>query len=144
MNILVLNGPNLDKLGLRDAQKYGAITLNEINDKIKAEFPEHAFEFFQSNSEGELINQISGSFGKFDGIVLNPGGYAHTSVAIRDAIEISAVPVIEVHLSNLSARENFRQNLITASACKGYISGFKHKSYLAAIYLLNKMRETND
>ncbi len=141
MRILILNGPNLNKLGDRDPQKYGSSSLNVIYEKIEKEFPEDTFTFFQTNSEGELIDRISSDSEKYDGVILNPGGYAHSSVALRDAIEIAKLPVIEVHLSNLSAREGFRQNLITASVCEGYISGFKHNSYLAAVYILHKMKD---
>ncbi len=140
MKILVLNGPNLNKLGEREKKHYGEITLLSIYEKIEAEFPETDFVFFQSNLEGELIEYIqTAKENGFDGIVINPGGYAHTSVAIRDALELAGIPKIEVHLSNLSAREDFRQKLITASVCDGYISGFKEKGYLAAVYLLQKL-----
>lgn len=139
MRILVINGPNLEKLGDRDNAVYGSITLGKLEEIIKKEFPEHEFTFFQSNIEGELINSISSAQKYYQGIIINPGGYSHTSVALRDALELSTIPVIEVHLSNLSARENFRQNLLTASVCKGYISGFKEYSYIAGIYLLTKL-----
>ncbi len=139
MKILILNGPNLNKLGKREKTHYGEKTADEINEQIRAEFPEIEFEFFQSNHEGELIDKIqTAEENGFAGIVINPGGYAHTSVAIRDALELAKIPKIEVHLSNLSGREEFRQNLITASACDGYVSGFKEKSYFAAIYLIEK------
>ena len=103
------------------------------------EFPQIRFTFFQSNVEGEIINQIQKADKQFNGLLINPGGYAHTSVAIRDALEICSIPKVEVHLSHLIKREEYRQNLITASACDGYISGFKEKSYLAGVYLLSKL-----
>ncbi|HVO74472.1 MAG TPA: type II 3-dehydroquinate dehydratase, partial [Ignavibacteriaceae bacterium] len=93
----------------------------------------------QSNLEGEMIDKIQTAEKSYDGILINPGGYAHTSVAIRDALAESRIPKIEVHLSHLANREEFRQKLITASGCSGYISGFKEKSYLAGIYLLKKL-----
>ncbi len=141
MKILVLNGPNLNLLGMRDSKLYGEFTLSKIEEIIIQEFPEIQFEFFQSNSEGELINKIQDSRNKFNGIIINPGGYAHTSVAIRDSLAECKLPKIEVHLSHLVNRESFRQNLITASGCDGYISGFKEKGYLAAVYLIKKILE---
>jgi 3-dehydroquinate dehydratase-2 len=139
MKILVINGPNLNLLGKRDKTIYGKLNLEKINTLIKDEFPKHRFEFFQSNLEGEIISKIQKAEGKFDGIVINPGGYAHTSVAIRDALFEAKLPKVEAHLSNLSSREDFRQKLLTASVCEGYISGFKENSYLSAIYLLGKI-----
>ena len=140
MKILVLNGPNLNKLGERNPKHYGAVTLESIYDKMQKEFPNIDFDFFQSNLEGELINKIQNAEQEdFGGIIINPGGYAHTSVAIRDALEICKIKKIEVHLSNLSKRKEYRQTLITASACDGYISGFKEYGYLAAVYLLMKL-----
>lgn len=140
MKILVLNGPNLNKLGERNPGHYGTLTLENIYDKMQKEFPNIDFDFFQSNLEGELINKIQNAEQEgFNGIIINPGGYAHTSVAIRDALEICKIKKIEVHLSNLSKREEYRQTLITASACDGYISGFKEYGYLAAVYLLTKL-----
>jgi len=139
MKIIVLNGPNLNMLGKRDPNHYGKLTLNDINYKLKSEFPDIEFEFIQSNIEGELINKIQLVNGNFDGLIINPGGYAHTSVAIRDALDLVKIPKIEVHLSNISKRDNFRQPLITASICDGYISGFQELSYIAGVYLLTKI-----
>jgi len=139
MKILVLNGPNLNLLNRRSTENYGSISLKEIESFIKKEFPGHKFKFFQSNHEGELIDKIQTSAESFNGLIINPGGYSHTSVAIKDALEICGIPKVEVHLSNLAARENFRHDLLTASSCDGYISGFREKSYLAAVYLLEKI-----
>jgi 3-dehydroquinate dehydratase II len=139
MKILLINGPNLNMLGKRDKSHYGDISLKSIEDLLTQEFPKINFEFFQSNIEGEIINKIQNGRGTFDGLIINPGGYAHTSVAIRDALADFPKPKIEVHLSHLANREDFRQTLITASGCDGYISGFKEKSYLAGIYLLTKI-----
>ena len=138
MKILVINGPNLNLLGKRDESKYGKLSLNDIEEKLNKEFPSAEFKFFQSNHEGEIIDKIQNSESDFNAIVINPGGYAHTSVAIRDALAEVKLFKIEVHLSNLSKRENFRQNLITASACDGYISGFKEEGYSAAVHLIEK------
>ncbi len=139
MNILVINGPNLNLLGKRDPEKYGSVTLDEIEGTIKSEYPNDNFQFFQSNLEGEIVNQIQDAPNNFDALIINPGGYTHTSVAIRDALEIINIPKIEVHLSNLSTREDFRKVMITTGSSNGYISGFKEKGYLAAIYLIKKL-----
>ena len=139
MKILIINGPNLNLLGKRDKKLYGSLTLEKINSFVEKEFPNDNFTFFQSNIEGEIVTQIQNAVKKYDGIIINPGGYAHTSVAIRDALADSTLPKIEVHLSNLSSRESFRQILLTASVCEGYISGFKENSYTAAVYLLHKI-----
>ncbi len=112
MKILVINGPNLNNLIKRDKEKYGTSSLEEINSSLKNEFPSVSFSFFQSNVEGEIINEIQRAEGKYDAIVINPGGYAHTSVAIRDALQDCKLIKVEVHLSNLAAREDFRQTLI--------------------------------
>lgn len=139
MNVLILNGPNLNLLDKRSDEHYGSLSLAEIENAVRMEFPNHQFEFFQSNHEGELIDKIQSAAYSFNGLIINPGGYSHTSVAIKDALEICSVPKVEVHLSNLAARETFRQNMLTASSCDGYISGFREKGYLGAIYLLEKM-----
>jgi 3-dehydroquinate dehydratase II len=139
MKVLVLNGPNLNMLGNRDTGNYGNLSLEEINKLLSEEFTSVSFEFFQSNLDGELINIIQNAVTKYDGIIINPGGYAHTSVALHDALEECKLPKIEVHLSHLGKREEFRQKLLTASACDGYISGFKEYSYMAAVYLLLKL-----
>jgi 3-dehydroquinate dehydratase-2 len=136
MRIAVINGPNLNLLGQRDKKLYGPLSLEEIQKQLKSQFPDVDFEFFQSNLEGDIINKIQSVSDGFEGLVINPGGFAHTSVAIRDALAETAVLKIEVHLSNLAAREDYRQNLLTASACDGYISGFKEKSYYAAVFLI--------
>ncbi|MDH3268385.1 MAG: 3-dehydroquinate dehydratase [Ignavibacteria bacterium] len=139
MKILVLNGPNLNLLVNRSSEDYGSKSLKDIEDIVKNEFHYHQFEFFQSNQEGELIDKIQVSHESFDGLIINPGGYSHTSVAIKDALEICSIPKIEVHLSNLASREDFRHNMLTASSCDGYISGFREKSYIAAVFLLEKI-----
>ncbi len=139
MRVLVINGPNLNLLGKREKNQYGELTLLEIEKLIREEFPEIEFSFFQSNIEGELIDQIQSAPNNYDGLVINPGGYTHTSVAIKDALEIINIPKIEVHLSNLTGREDFRKVQITTPSTNGYISGFRENSYLAAIYLLKKL-----
>ena len=139
MKVLILNGPNLNLLDQRPDTHYGSLSLGKIESAISKEFPNHQFEFFQSNHEGELVDKIQAAPKLFSGLIINPGGYSHTSVAIKDALEICSIPKVEVHISNLASRETFRHIMLTASSCDGYISGFREKSYLAAIYLLEKI-----
>jgi 3-dehydroquinate dehydratase-2 len=139
MKLLVINGPNLNLLSKRNKNEYGAKDLIEIENLIRKEYREIEFEFFQSNLEGEIVNKIQIADKKFDGLIINPGGYSHTSVAIHDALELCKIPKIEVHLSHLANREEFRQTLITAKKTNGYISGFNENSYLAAVYLMTKL-----
>ena len=139
MIITVINGPNLNKLGERDPGKYGNFTLESLNSLIRNEFSDIEFDFFQSNVEGEIINKIQEISGISDELIINPGGYSHTSVSIKDALELLKMPKIEVHLSNIAARENYRNFSITASATNGYISGFKELSYMSAVYLIKKI-----
>jgi 3-dehydroquinate dehydratase II len=135
MKILVINGVNLNQLGLRDASNYGNANLNDITSIMTNEFSEIEFSFFQSNSETEIVHQIHQT-SDYDGLIINPGAFTHTSIAIRDALETFKKPKVEVHLSNLSTRENFRNIQITTSKCDGYISGFKEISYLSAVYVI--------
>ena len=139
MKILVINGPNLNMLSRRDETKYSSLNLEQIIELLKQEFPTIEFSSFQSNIEGELVSVIQSADKNYDGIIINPGGYSHTSVAIMDALEICKIPKIEVHLSHLANREEYRQNLLTAKNTNGYISGFKENSYLAAAFLLTKL-----
>ena len=139
MKIIVINGPNLNMLSRRDETKYSALNLEQIIELLKQEFPTIEFSSFQSNLEGELVSVIQSADENYDGIIINPGGYSHTSVAIMDALEICKIPKIEVHLSHLANREEYRQNLLTAKNTNGYISGFKENSYLAAAFLLKKL-----
>ena len=138
MKILIINGPNLNLLEERLNEFYGSNSLNDLEKNIKQEYPQHNFKFYQSNHEGEIIEKIQGANKDFDGLIINPGGYSHTSVAIRDTLELVTIPKIEVHLSNLAKREDFRHTMLTASNCDGYISGFGEKSYMAAVYLVEK------
>lgn len=139
MNILILNGPNLNLLSQRDKSNYGNKDFNIILEELKKEFPDVIFSYFQSNSEGELIDKIQEASKIYDGLIINPGGYAHTSVAIKDALEICKIPKVEVHLSNLAKREDFRQNLLTASNCDGYISGLKDLGYYLAVIAIKRL-----
>jgi 3-dehydroquinate dehydratase-2 len=131
MHILVVHGPNLNLLGTRDPAVYGTTTLAEIDAELLRRAAERGATItcVQSNLEGEIIDAIQGARGVADAIVINPAGYTHTSVAIRDAIEAVALPTIEVHLSNIHAREPFRHTSITAARCVGQISGFGAQSY---------------
>jgi 3-dehydroquinate dehydratase-2 len=131
MHILVVHGPNLNLLGTRDPAVYGTTTLAEIDAELfrRAAARGATLTCVQSNLEGEIVDAIQGARGVADAIVINPGGYTHTSVAIRDAIEAVALPTIEVHLSNIHAREPFRHTSITAARCVGQISGFGAQSY---------------
>ena len=139
MKILVINGPNLNMLSRRDETKYSSLNLEQIIELLEQEFPTIEFSSFQSNLEGELVSLIQSADENYDGIIINPGGYSHTSIAIMDALEICKIPKIEVHLSHLANREEYRQNLLTAKNTNGYISGFKENSYLAAAYILTKL-----
>lgn len=142
MTIVILNGPNLNLLGQREPDIYGSLTLEQLVEGLVKDFPEIAFIHHQSNLEGELVNWIQ-QYGiynkeKVSGIVINPGGYSHTSVAMADALTMCKVPVVEVHLSNIYAREEFRHKSITGARCKGVISGFGSSSYWLAINYLKK------
>ncbi|MDX1591447.1 MAG: type II 3-dehydroquinate dehydratase [Balneolaceae bacterium] len=143
MKGLVLNGPNLNLLGERDQAIYGVTTLADIENMIRDTFPDHEFNFLQSNHEGELVDAIhSARSGSADALIANWGGYTHSSVAIHDALELLSIPKVEVHLSNIHAREEFREHSITGKAMDGIITGFGADSYLlgveAAIKLLNR------
>lgn len=142
MRIVILNGPNLNLLGIREESNYGSLTLEELELKIKSAFVDIEFTFYQSNHEGELIDVIQRA-GDYDGLIINPGGYAHTSVAIKDALDELKILKVEVHLSHIAKRGDYRQVLLTAQSCDGYISGFKEKSYLAAIYLIQEFNKEN-
>lgn len=133
MNILVLNGPNLNMLGKREKEHYGGVSLEEIEKQLRKNFPEHKFEIFQSNHEGELIERIHKSTGDTtEAIICNFAGYTHTSVAILDAMKLFHGPKMEAHLSNIHAREEFRHHSVTAAACDGVIAGLGVQSYLLA------------
>ena len=139
MKILVLNGPNLNLLGTREPDKYGTQTLADIENFVKDEASKLNVEvtFYQSNVEGELVNKIQEAKGNFDGIVMNPAAYTHTSVAIRDAILAVNIPTVEIHLSNIHTREEFRKTSLTAPACIGQITGFGANSYKLGLIAIN-------
>ena len=133
MKLLILNGPNLNLLGTRDISVYGAETFDSYYFKLKAKFPKIELECYQSNIEGELIDKLHEVGFTYDGVIFNAGGYTHTSVAIADAIEAIQTPVIEVHISNVYAREEYRHISLMAKNCKGVIAGLGLKSYDLAI-----------
>ncbi len=134
LKILLIHGPNINLLGTREPGIYGKLTLEEINQKIRSFAGECDIEldFFQSNSEGDIIDRIHKS-SDYDGIVINPAAYTHTSVAIYDAIIACAIPAVEVHISNIHGREDFRKVSLIAPACVGQISGFGYYSYILGI-----------
>jgi 3-dehydroquinate dehydratase II len=135
MKILVLHGPNLDLLGTREPAIYGELTLKEINSAISALAHELAIEvtIVQSNSEGTLIDTIHSAIGSYDGVLINPAAYTHTSIAIRDALAAASLPTVEVHLSNIHSREEFRSKSFIAPIAVGQISGFALDSYLLGL-----------
>lgn len=138
MKVLVIHGPNLNMLGHREPEVYGKETLNELNAKIQNVAMDLNLDvsFFQSNHEGELIEAIQAAPQLYKALIINPAGYTHTSVALRDALSSISIPKIEVHLSNVHARESFRQQSYTAGACIGQISGFSESSYFLALQYL--------
>ncbi len=135
MKILVLHGPNLNLLGTREPEQYGLLTLEKINEIIENFARENKIEvdIFQSNAEGDLINRIHNAIGKFDGIIINPGAYTHTSIAICDALKAALIPTVEVHLSNIYTREEFRRKSFISPAAVGVICGFKEFSYILGL-----------
>ncbi|MGE5174182.1 MAG: type II 3-dehydroquinate dehydratase [Betaproteobacteria bacterium] len=135
MRILVINGPNLNLLGKREPDVYGSVTLEDINRRITALAAELGADvsFFQSNHEGELVQKIQEAMGTFQAIVINPGAYTHTSVALRDAISSTGIPTIETHISNIYKREEFRKHSYISAVSVGQITGFGPNSYLLAL-----------
>lgn len=133
LRIIIINGPNLNVLGKRAPEIYGSQDFEQFFQSLRKAYSEVQLEYFQSNVEGELINKLHEKGFSFDGIILNPGGYTHTSVALRDAIEAISTPVVEVHISNIHAREEFRHQSLTAFHAKGMISGFGLAGYEMAL-----------
>jgi len=140
MKISILNGPNLNMLGKRDPDQYGTDTLNDIEDLIINSFPDYEMVFFQSNLEGELVEAIQSLMeSDADGVMVNFGGYSHTSVAIRDALDLIDIPIVEVHLSNIHAREEFREQTLTGAVADGIITGFGKQSYVLGVHALEQL-----
>lgn len=140
MKIQIINGPNLNLLGVREPEIYGDQSFDDYLDWLRADNPEEEISYFQSNVEGEIINKIQEAGFDSDGIILNAGGYTHTSVAIRDAIKSVSAPVIEVHISNVHAREEFRHHSMLSAVCLGVIAGFGVDSYRLAMEALRAIR----
>jgi 3-dehydroquinate dehydratase-2 len=138
-NILVINGPNLNLLGKREPEIYGEVTLENLNEMVKKKAEEEGLEveFFQSNHEGDIVDKIGGTMA--DAIIINPAAYTHTSVAVLDSLRVFGGPIVEVHLSNIFGREEFRHNSVTAPATMGVICGFGVNSYILAIEALKQI-----
>lgn len=144
MKIFILNGPNLNMLGTRNPEHYGTDTLDDIENLLTDSFPEYELVFFQSNREGELVEKIHSLIeSDVDGLIANFAAFTHTSVAIRDALELLKIPVVEVHLSNIHAREKFRKKTLTGSIANGIITGFGKNSYTLGVHALEKLVEGN-
>jgi 3-dehydroquinate dehydratase-2 len=137
MHILVLNGPNLGMLGQREPELYGTETLADLESRLRKKFPKVQFTFFQSNHEGVLVDELNkAASGTIDGVVLNPGAYAYSSYAIRDAVAALKIPVVEVHITNVHAREEFRRRSLIAPVCRGVVTGLGRRGYDLAIQFL--------
>jgi len=140
MNILIINGPNLNLLGTRDPEVYGQGTLEDIHTELQQQYPDHSFSFYQSNVEGELINRVQEAMDdQTDALIINPGGYSHTSVALRDALDAITMPKVEVHLSNIHGREEFRDRSITGAVMNGIITGFGKHSYVLGVEAIERL-----
>lgn len=135
-HIEIINGPNLNLTGLREPEVYGKVTMDECVGALRRQFPEVEIGYFQSNVEGELVSRIQQVGFSCDGIIVNLGGYSHTSVALRDALLAVPAPKVEVHLSNIFAREDYRHHSLVTSACRGMICGFGLQGYSFALQAL--------
>lgn len=136
VRIQIINGPNLNLLGKRETEIYGTISFEDYLDVLRRRYPEVEFFYFQSNIEGELLNKLHEVGFEVDGVILNAGAYTHTSIALHDAIRAITAPVVEVHISNVHAREPFRHHSCIAAACKGVVCGFGLESYRLGIEAL--------
>lgn len=134
MKISIINGPNLNLLGKRETDIYGSTSFESYFEKLRTTHPKIDFDYFQSNIEGELINELQRAGSTMDGIIFNPGGYTHTSVALGDTIKAIKAPVVEVHISNIHDREEFRQINHVSASCKGTITGLGLKGYHLAVH----------
>ncbi len=140
MKILILNGPNLNLQGTRNVEIYGTTTFETYLEELRAKYPTHQFEYFQSNHEGALIDTIHASVGQYDGVVFNAGAYTHTSVALHDAISAVVTPFVEVHISSILAREGFRHHSMLAPVVIGSIMGFGLDSYRLGVEAILGMK----
>lgn len=139
MKIQIINGPNLNLLGRREPEIYGTDSFEDFFESLRRQHPDVELSYFQSNIEGEIVTEIQKAGFTCDGIVINAGGYSHTSVSIRDALKAVPAPAVEVHVSNVFAREDFRQKLLVAPVCRGCISGFGLQSYEMAVEYLKRL-----
>lgn len=137
--ILIVNGPNLNLLGSREPEVYGRQTMDDCLAALRQQYPALTVDYYQSNVEGELINRLQAAAGEVDGILINAGGYSHTSVALHDCLKAISVPAVEIHISNLAQREAFRHVSLIAAACRGTIAGFGMDSYRLGVEALLKM-----
>ena len=137
MRILIINGPNLNLLGRREPELYGRVSFEDYLFHLRKQFPQHELSYYQSNHEGCLIDKLQEADGTFDAVVMNPGAYAHTSIALADCIRSINIPVVEVHISDISKREPYRQHSYTAEACKAHFVGFGLEGYDKAIAFLD-------
>jgi 3-dehydroquinate dehydratase-2 len=145
MNIQIINGPNLNLLGRREPEIYGSRSFEDFLKTLTERYPGHRIDCFQSNVEGELINALHAAMGSAAGVILNAGAYTHTSIAIADAVAATGIPVIEVHISNVMAREEYRRQSYIASKCVGSISGLGLEGYALAVdYLIRSAAETRE
>ena len=135
--IAIINGPNLNLTGRREPEVYGTMTMEELVEELRRRFPDIGLSYFQSNVEGELINEIQLRGFAADGLIVNLGGYSHTSVALRDAIAAVPAPAIEVHISNIFAREEYRHHSLVTSACRGMVCGLGLQGYILAVEVLS-------
>ena len=136
MKILILNGPNLNLIGKREPEIYGNVSFEDYIPQLRRRFPQHEIAYFQTNHEGVLIDQLQEADGHYDAIVMNPGGYAHTSIALADGIRSISIPVVEVHISDISKREPYRRHSYTAEVCVKSIMGLGMEGYAKAIEAL--------
>jgi len=149
MKIAVIQGPNLNMLGVREQHIYGPMTLDQIHEQLTASAAQNKIEleFFQSNLEGELVDRVQECLGSVDGIIINPAAYSHTSIALADALKAVSLPVVEVHISNIYHREEFRQKSITASASTGVVTGFGafgyHMGLMAITQIISEIQQAN-
>ncbi len=144
MKLIIINGPNLNLLGTREPEIYGDTTFEDFFNRLKDSFADHQLDYFQSNIEGEIVNKLQQTGFSYDGIVLNAAAYTHTSVAISDAIAAIKTPVIEVHISNIYSREEFRHKSIISGNCVGMISGLGIEGYLLALTYFIHKKQQND
>ena len=140
MKILILNGPNLNLLGKREPEIYGHVSFDDYLMQLRERFSQHELSYFQTNHEGVLIDRLQEADGQYDAVVLNPGGYAHTSIALADCIRAISIPVVEVHISDISNREPYRRHSFTAEACVKCISGLGLEGYAKEVETLLETR----